>query len=112
MPSLTRNLANRLPLASEYGGFILLNLFDLFLTVYIFNHGGHEVNPVGVYVMDRYGMPGFTLFKFALVAVVIVTVETVYRRRPKTGRNLIHSANLIYFGVVLWECVLIATRIR
>jgi hypothetical protein len=99
-------------MGDEYGGFLLLNIFDLFLTGYIFRHGGEEVNPVGVHVMQRYGMEGFALFKFGMVALIIITVEVVYRMRPSRARALMNGANLIYFGVILWECVLLWYRFR
>lgn len=95
------------PLSDDYAGFVLMNLFDLFLTVRIFNHGGEEVNPVGVWVLERGGFTAFAFFKFGLVALVIVTAEAIYRRQPDRARRLIHAANLVYLGVILWECVLL-----
>jgi class 3 adenylate cyclase len=95
-------------MSDEYGGFALLNLFDLGLTALIFQHGGREINPVGYHVMVRFGLSGYTLFKFALVGAVILACERIYAIKPESARRLINSANLIYLGVVLWECVLIA----
>lgn len=100
------------PMGDEYGGFLLLNVFDLFLTGYIFRHGGREVNPVGVHVMDRYGMAGFALFKFAMVAFIILVAEGVYRIQPRRARQLMTGANLIYVGVILWECILLWYRFQ
>jgi hypothetical protein len=99
-----------LPMGDEYGGFLLLNIFDLFLTGHIFHHGGREVNPVGIRVMDHYGMSGFVLFKFASVAIVVLISEAVFHIKPSRARSLMTAANLIYFGVILWECVLLLMR--
>jgi hypothetical protein len=98
------------PMGDEYGGFLLLNIFDLFLTSYIFRHGGEEVNPIGVHVMERYGMGGYALFKFGMVAFVIILAEIVYRLRPARARALMTGANFMYFGVILWECLLLWYR--
>lgn len=99
-----------LPMGDEYGGFLLLNVFDLFLTGYIFRHGGREVNPVGIHVLERYGLAGFAVFKFLMVAFIIVVAEVVYRIQPQKARQLMTGANLIYFGVILWECILLWYR--
>lgn len=99
-----------LPMSDEYAGFVLLNVFDLFLTGYIFRHGGEEVNPVGVWVMERYGMSGFALFKFGMVALVVLIIEMIYRLRPERARSLLNAANFVYLGVILWECVLLLFR--
>jgi hypothetical protein len=95
-------------MGDEYAGFVLLNLFDLCLTAAIFQRGGREVNPVGYYVMLHYGLGGYTLFKFALVMTVVVTIETLNKIRPRTARGLMNCGNLVYLGIVLWECVLMA----
>lgn len=94
-------------MSDEYSGFLLLNTFDLFLTGYIFRHGGREVNPVGVAVMERFGLGGFALFKYSLVAVVVLAVEVLYRLKPSVARRVMNGGNLVYFGVIVWECVLL-----
>ncbi len=99
-----------LPMSDEYGGFLLLNVFDLFLTARIFHHGGEEVNPVGVWILERFGLAGFSLFKFGLVALAVIVIELIYRRNAPLARRLMNAANLVYLGVVLWECVLLLCR--
>lgn len=95
-------------MSDEYGGFALLNLFDLCLTAVIFQHGGREVNPVGYLVMMRFGLSGYTLFKFSLVGAVVFACECLHNIKPCTARRLINAGNLVYLGVILWECVLLA----
>lgn len=97
-------------LSDDYVGFALLNLFDLSLTAVIFHHGGREVNPIGYAVMLRYGLGGYVLFKFALVAVTILACNRIDSLRPRAARHLINTANLVYLGIILWECVLLAFR--
>jgi hypothetical protein len=99
-----------LKMGDEYGGFALLNLLDLCLTALIFHHGGREVNPIGYQVMLRYGLSGYTLFKFGLVAIVCLACEKVHTAQPRTAMRMMNAANLVYLGIVLWECVLIGFR--
>lgn len=95
-------------MGDEYAGFVLLNLFDLCLTIAIFQRGGREVNPIGYYVILHHGLSGYTLFKFALVVAIILACERVHGIRPRSARGLMYAGNLVYLGIVLWECVLIA----
>lgn len=108
--AVQRNTRRPLPMSDEYGGFVLLNILDLFLTARIFRHGGEEVNPVGVWVMERAGMSGFALFKFAMVAFAVLVIEGIYRLNPRRARSFLNAANFTYLGVILWECVLLAFR--
>jgi hypothetical protein len=106
----TTRKAGYLRLSDDYVGFALLNLFDLCLTATIFHHGGKEVNPIGYAVMDRCGLGGYVLFKFALVAIVVSACDRIDSLRPSAARRLINAANLVYVGIILWECVLLAFR--
>lgn len=94
-------------MSDEYAGFALLNLFDLCLTALIFQHGGREVNPVAYHVMLRFGLGGYTLFKFGLVSGVVLACERLHSIHPRAARRVMNCGNLVYLGVVLWECVLI-----
>lgn len=110
-PSPMRSpLARQRPvnMGDEYAGFVLLNLFDLCLTSAIFQRGGHEVNPIGYYVLLHHGLAGYILFKFALVMTIVLACERLHAIRPRAARGLMNGGNLVYLGIVLWECVLIA----
>jgi hypothetical protein len=105
-------------LAQEYLGFLLLNLFDLFLTGYLLNRIGHsgnlgqEANGAAAWIMTHYGMRGFAFYKFLLVLVVIVACEGVSLQSVRKSRVIVTVGCLIYLGVVLWECFLVLTEIN
>ena len=99
-------------LAQEYLGFLLLNLFDLFLTGYIFRHHGSEANGAAVWVMDRFGLRGFAIYKFLLVLVVVMACEGVSIQSVRKSRVIVTVGCLLYLAVVFWECFLILTEIN
>jgi hypothetical protein len=98
-------------LAQEYLGFCLLNLFDLFLTGYIFKHGGLEANSVAA-IIYQYGHPlGFAIYKFLLVLVVILACEGISIKSTRKARLIVTFGCLIYLIVVFWESYLVFTHI-
>jgi len=99
-------------LAQEYLAFTLLNLFDLFLTGYIFRHHGMEANGVAVAVMERWGLQGFAIYKFLLVLVVVLACEGITTKSPRKAKFLIIGGCLVYVGIVLYESILIAINIH
>ena len=99
-------------LAQEYLGFLLLNLFDLFLTGYIFRHHGQEANGAAVWVLDRFGLRGFAIYKFLLVLVVVMACEGVSLQSVRKSRVIVTVGCLLYLAVVFWECFLILTEIN
>ncbi len=99
-------------LAQEYLGFLLLNLFDLFLTGYIFRHHGEEANGAAVWVMTRFGLRGFAVYKFLLVLVVVMACEGVSIQSVRKSKIIVTVGCLLYLAVVFWECFLILTEIN
>lgn len=105
-------------LAQEYLGFLLLNLFDLFLTGYLLGrHGvagaqGQEANGAAVWIMTNFGMRGFAVYKFLLVAVVILACEGVSLQSVRTSKIIVTAGCLLYLAVVFWECFLILTQVN
>ena len=94
-------------LAQEYLGFLLLNLFDLFLTGYIFRHSGQEANGIPALVLKYWHLTGFAIFKFAMLVVIIMLCETISLFNVKRARQLILGACTLYVVVVFWEVYLI-----
>ena len=90
-------------LAQEYLAFTLLNLFDLFLTGYIFKHGGMEANGLAAWIYENYHPIGFAVFKFVLILVVILACEGISLRSLRKARLVVTFGCLIYLLVVLWE---------
>jgi hypothetical protein len=99
-------------LAQEYLGFLLLNLFDLFLTGYIFYHHGQEANGLAALILNKYGMRDFAVYKFLLVLIVILACEGVSVQSIRKSKIIITIGCIVYLGVVFWECFLILTAIN
>ena len=73
---------------NRYVWFVLLSTLDLLFTFVILRLDGREANGVADWVLRRYGIAGMTLFKFALVAFVILLCEVVGRHDDRSGRRL------------------------
>jgi len=91
-------------LAQEYLGFLLLNLFDLFLTGWIFKHEGHEGNAVANFVLLHFKLQGFAVFKFLMVVFIVLVCEVISINNLRTARMLVVGASLLYVAVILYEC--------
>ena len=90
--------------------FLLLNLFDLFLTGYIFSHKGSEANGLAAFILDhfgRYGKEAFAIYKFFMVVFIIFICEVIASKSTFKARIIMILGITIYFGVVLYECDLI-----
>ena len=99
-------------LAQEYLGFLLLNMFDLFLTGYIFNHGGVEANGLAGWIYSHYHQQGFAFYKFALVTVVVLACEGISLTNVRTPRIIVTAGCLVYLLIVFWEVFLIITQVH
>jgi hypothetical protein len=98
-------------LSQEYLAFVLLNLFDLFMTGWIFQHNGVEANGLAVWILQRYGLKGFVVFKFCLVAVVILACEGISLQSIKKSRIIITCGCIIYVFLVFYESYSIAMHL-
>ena len=98
-------------LGQEYLAFILLNLFDLLLTGYIYSHQGLEANGLAAAVLNRFGPVGFVFYKFALVSIVVGACEAIAAHRVRTARLLVLGGCVLYLFVVLWESAQIVTHV-
>jgi hypothetical protein len=94
--------------AQEYLGFVLLNLFDLFLTGYIFRFDGMEKNGAAQAVIDKFGYLGFVVYKFALVTIVVLVCEAIAAKNERLAKGIILFGCCVYTAVVLYEIALIA----
>ena len=87
--------------------FLLLNLFDLFLTGYIFSHNGMEANGIAAYILTRFHQRAFAIYKFAMVVIIIIICEVVGTKSMKKARLIMLLGCSVYFAVVLYESYLI-----
>lgn len=106
----TRTLLTRAsPIGSEGFLLVVLSVADLLLTHRLLGHGGgfYESNPVARWVFERWNVLGLTVYKFALVGLIVVLGDTIERRRPGWGRAVVlfgcAAAALVYIqGLRLW----------
>lgn len=94
-------------LAQEYLGFLLLNIFDLFLTGFIFKHSGQEANGIAALVLKYGHLAGFAIFKFAMVAFIITLCEVISLFKVERARQVIIGACALYVVIIFWETYLI-----
>jgi hypothetical protein len=93
-----------LTLQQEYLALLLLNLFDLFLTGWIFRQGGHESNRLANVIMAHFKLAGLAVYKVASVAVIIVLSEIVAQKHKETAVRLVMATCLFYLFLVCYEC--------
>lgn len=83
--------------------FIVLSVFDLLVTYALFRLAPHfiEANPLARLVFRRWNILGMTIYKFAIVMLVVILAEVIERHRPTWGRVvLIAGCGATLFVVV------------
>jgi hypothetical protein len=90
-------------------GLLALSAADLFMTFTLLSKSPayFESNPVAQWFFARWNMAGMVMFKFSLIAAVIVSSEFVERRRPGWGRfvlliGCLGAAYAVYKGFNLY----------
>ena len=84
--------------------FVAVSLMDLLLTWVILNvHFGREVNPVAKLILDTAGFPGLTLYKLALVALVLATTTQLLAYSPAAAKRLAIAAVTLSAAPVVWS---------
>ena len=86
---------------------VFLSALDVILTRVILFFGGIEVNPLANWIINTFGVPGMSVFKFSVVVFVILTCEYIGRIRPRTGRNLAIASVLITMMPITWSSMLL-----
>jgi hypothetical protein len=84
---------------------------DIILTRVILFFSGVEMNPIAQMVIEKFGVPGMAVFKFAVVSFVIIVCEVVGRTRRPTAQKLAVFAVLITGFPVVWSSVLVGSII-
>ncbi|MEM9915850.1 MAG: DUF5658 family protein [Planctomycetota bacterium] len=84
--------------------FVAVSLMDLLLTWVILNvHFGTEANPVAKLILDTAGFPGLTLYKLALVALVLATTTQLLSHSPAAAKRLALAAVTLSAAPVVWS---------
>jgi Domain of unknown function (DUF5658) len=89
---------------------VAISLIDLLVTYVLLNSSSevYEANPVAQWFFQRWNIFGMTIFKFTLVAVVLVISEIIERRRPGLGRLVLIFA-CVAAGAVVYQGMAIFT---
>lgn len=75
-----------------YGWAVLAGSLDVMMTWVVLGVGGTEVNVIADRVLRHAGLPGLLMFKFGVIALVLLICEFVGSRRPPIGRSIAHLA--------------------
>jgi hypothetical protein len=72
-------------------GLLLISAADLLMTFTLLQKSPafYESNPIAQWVFVRWNMAGMVMFKFSLIAFVIVLGEIIERRRPRLGKAVL-----------------------
>lgn len=100
---LTRHM--RYP--NSYAWLLLLSSMDIMLTWVILLFGGSEVNPIALWIIDRYALPGMIVYKFALIVFFICICEIVGTMRDSTGWLLSKFSVIVGCVPVVWAMYLL-----
>lgn len=90
---------------------VFLSALDVVLTRVILYFGGQEVNPLADRVIAWGGQMGMSLFKFSIVAFVILICEYTARLDLKMARRLALVGCIITALPVIWSSGLITELI-
>lgn len=86
--------------------FATLGLCDFVQTCFIISLGGEESNAIALWLIQRWGLAGAAVYKFALVGGIIALVEYLAARDEHAARrlanySLILGALPVVFGLFL-----------
>ena len=76
----------------------MLNIIDFCTTKTLLSMGGEELMPLGLEVIETYGMPGLLLYKLVLSVSVIYALR-LFKVRERVWGLL----NGSFAGIVLWN---------
>lgn len=101
-PLIPRSAAAAVPVApflhraalypTHYGWYVFLSAVDLVLTWLILSQGGRELNIIAAWVIEQFSVFGIVLFKFGVVAFVVLTCQFVGHHDRFTGQRLAQLA--------------------
>jgi uncharacterized membrane protein len=75
-----------------YTWLVFLAAMDVMMSIVVFAIGGWEANSVAAPIVHRFGIPGMAIYKFSLVALVILLCEYIGQRNERAGRFLVQAA--------------------
>ena len=100
-------LSRHMHYPNAYVWLLLFSALDVMLTWVILLFGGAEANPVAERVIDRWGLNGMIIYKFALIVFFITICEVVGSLRENTGWVLSRISVMIAAVPVVWALFLL-----
>ncbi|MCP4758134.1 MAG: hypothetical protein GY894_11390 [Planctomycetes bacterium] len=92
---------------SLYLWLVFFGSLDIMLTRLILFFSGVELNPIAQMILESWGVPGISVFKFSVIAFVIIVCEIVGRAQIKTAKGLALFAVIVTAFPVIWSSVLL-----
>ena len=95
--------------------FIIVSTLDVIFTWIVLSMGGTEVNPFAAAILHDWGEHAFfgiSIYKYALVVLVVIISENVGRMRYRTGQMLATLAVVITSVPVLAAITQLALAAR
>lgn len=100
--------ARRVLFPYHYLALILVSSLDLIFTFYILVLGGIEVNPIANAVLQSpVSFDGLIVFKFVIVALIVLICEFIGQHAAPTARRLAVWAVAISAFPVVWSTLLL-----
>jgi len=92
---------------SLYLWLVFFGSLDVMLTRLILFFSGVELNPIAQMILESWGVPGISVFKFGVIAFVITVCEFVGRVRRKTAKALALFAVIVTAFPVVWSSAIL-----
>ena len=94
-----------------YMWLVFVSALDVIMTRVILFFGGTEINPIADFIIANWGRLGMSIFKFIIVAFVIIVCEFISRRNMIASRRLAVTSIAISTVPVCWSCFIMASII-
>lgn len=94
-----------------YMWLVFVSALDVIMTRVILFFGGTEINPIADFIIANWGRLGMSIFKFTIVAFVIIVCEFISRRNMIASRRLAIASIAISVVPVCWSCFIMASII-
>ena len=95
---------------NAYVWLVFVSAMDVIMTRIVLAYGGSEVNPVAELVIRGGGLWGLIVFKFAIIAGVIILCEIIGRHKYRTGKRLSIFGVIVSAIPSLWAFILLFTH--
>lgn len=110
-PAVVHQAGRTVRFSYFYLALVFVSALDLILTYIVILIGGIEVNPIANAVLQSPAdFHGLIVYKFLIVAAVVLICEFISRHADATGRRLAGWAVAISAFPVVWSTLLLIGR--